>query len=116
LNPEWSAYQPAEPLAMTCPHCGAQFPLTWRRYASGAFGKHTCPQCETTSQLAWTFSYIAASLMAFVIVGLGLLVAIHFGEKHVWLFLAVWAIGASLWIPADRWFDEKLRELRPIRR
>ena len=103
-------------LSMTCPHCGAQFPLTWSRYASAAFGKHTCPQCATTSQLAWTFTYVAATLAAFVGVVLGLLVAIHFGGKYIWEFLAVWGFAALLWIPMDKWFDEKLRKLRPIRR
>jgi hypothetical protein len=100
---------------MTCPHCGAQFLLTWRRYVSSAFGKHTCPQCETTSQLNWTFGYIAASLGAFVVVALSLLAALHFGDKHVWIFLAVWAIVALSWVPVDKWFDENLRNLRPIR-
>ena len=101
---------------MTCPHCAAQFPLTWRRYLSGAFGRHTCPQCETTSQLNWSFGYIASTLGAFGIVALGLLVAVHFGDRHVVAFLAVWAIGALFWVPMDKWFDEKLRKLRPVRR
>ena len=103
-------------VVMTCPHCGAQFPLTWSRYVSAAFGRHTCPQCATTSQLAWTFSYVAASIAAFVTVALGLLAAIHFGDRYVWVLLAVWGIGVLLWVPTDKWFDENLRELRPIRR
>jgi hypothetical protein len=103
-------------MAMTCPHCGAQFPLTWKRYVSAAFGKHTCPQCGTTSQLAWTFSYVAASLAAFVIVALGLLVALHFGGRYIWAVLAVWGLAALLWVPMDKWFDENLRKLRPLRR
>jgi len=101
---------------MTCPHCGAQFPLTWRRYVSSAFGRHTCPQCGTTSQLNWTFGYIAASLGAFMTVALGLLVAVHFGEPYVWILLALWVLVVLSWVPADRWFDENLRQLRPIRR
>lgn len=102
-------------LVMTCPHCAAQFPLTWQRYLSSAFGRHTCPQCRTASQLAWTFGYVAASLAAFAVVALGLLVALHFGERYIWGLLVVWVVIASLWIPLDRWFDAKLRPLRPIR-
>jgi hypothetical protein len=93
-----------------------QFPLTWRRYASAAFGKHACPQCGTVSRLEWSLGYIAASLGAFAIVALGLLLALSFGGNHVFAFLAVWAIGALLWLPLDKWLDEKLRSLRPIRK
>jgi len=102
--------------AMTCPHCAAQFPLTWRRYVSSAFGKHTCPQCGTTSQLAWTFGYIAATLAVLVVVALGLLLVLHFGEQYTLALLVVWAILALLWVPLDKWFDASLRTLRPIRR
>ena len=101
-------------LVMTCPHCAAQFALTWRRYLSSAFGKHTCPQCGTASQLEWTFGYVAASLAAFALVALGLLLALHFGERYTWEFLVLWVLVALLWIPLDRWFDATLRRLRPM--
>jgi len=106
----------AQAPVMTCPHCAAQFPLSWRRYLSSAFGRHTCPQCGTASQLAWTFGYVAASLAAFAAVALALLLALHFGERYTWEFLVAWLIIALFWIPLDRWFDAKLRPLRPIRK
>jgi hypothetical protein len=34
-------------------------------------------------------------------------------DTRVWYALGIYLIGATLGIPADKWFDQKLRKLRP---
>lgn len=100
---------------MNCPHCGTDFPLTWKRYLTGQWGKHMCPSCNQKSKLAWSKNYaLWLVLAAAITAGLEIL---FLWLTHGKVFGMVCAIGASLIIllPLDRRCDTKLRLLKPIK-
>ncbi len=97
---------------MTCPHCSQTFPLTWSRYARSLFGRHTCPHCGKRSTFRATATYLAFVAVAWLIV-----YGVHAYERPSLLwFAAVFLVGNLAVLPFDRFYDERFRKLRKLRR
>ncbi len=106
---------------MTCPHCSQTFPLTWSRYARSLFGRHTCPHCGKRSTFRATATYLAFVAVAWLIVygvAIGFRAAVfHAYERPSLLwFAAVFLVGNLAVLPFDRFYDERFRKLRKLRR
>jgi len=112
--------------ALICPFCKHQFPLTWRRYWKGTFGRHVCPSCGRSSKLRTGLLYWALyvplltitpfAALSFVLVVYRLVVPRHFEEDVTWFLGSPWLVATliTLWaflFPIDRMIDARFRKL-----
>ena len=108
---------------MICPCCNNSFPLTWRRYASSPFGKHTCPSCQSVSKFKFLILYFTLMIFAWIVYLVVIesvmtrsalrqsLLKLLGGYYYLLLFI----IGLGLIFPLDKLHDERFKKLVKLR-
>jgi len=99
---------------MKCPYCECDIPLTWTRYVTSRFGKHTCPECGKPSRLE-----IGVLPILLVTVAMGTVAALFAFLLSRWLggYWDLLALVPAILIglPLDKMLDERCRGLKPLR-
>lgn len=92
---------------LTCPHCGYQFELTWKRYWFQGLGRFCCPACRRSARLRFTTEYVwKISLYSVVCYGPAMLPMFFMQGLTKWLVFGSLIVLASVIITlVDRALD-----------
>ncbi len=101
---------------MKCPHCDHNFTLKWSNYLRSPFRRHHCPSCQGRLKIILTASSFLLLCIISVIAAATPTVIVFFLTHNFWYTAAAYLLFIAVVIlPFDRWLDNNVRPVKPLR-